>query len=726
MIDATYFKFALRGLETTVLVLLFYMGSCNELVAQGYTLAPNDSLPISIQRLPQSGSPLVFDQPAASFKLSRFSFHTLHSEIPISANPSSLIYTCNGIPVVAGLPLESRKASSFEIHEIGKLQGMYFRLPRNLTGGVRSSQHDGPGALTRDRRLFVFSRSKPENATSKASHGQLYFAKAKKRGFGKRLKFWFCSHRYDYLHPAISADGKTLVFAADLPGGIGGTDLYSSRLFENGWTQPVNLGPNVNTEGDEVYPTLDAKGNLFFSSSGYRSFGGLDIFFAEKEGAKWKEPQHLGSPFNSSQDDFQVVWEKDGVSGYFATNRDSAFGTEIMEFERNVEVELRLEDAETKAPVVAAMVEIRNVEGKVSFVESDSTGVAHYFCRPQTLLELFVNHPQYRGRAVRIGTSETAEGDKLSARLGLAFQKKFVLHGRILNSDHGEMAPSASLYVMDKETEEVLSSKLDSLGNYRIEFPRNRQFTVVFGAEGFISQVVEANTMPPNYSFEKEYDVMLEKGGDVLLFGKVVDQLGGQPLPNVALRIVNNNNQKLGELLESDSVGRFWTVIPKDSVFNCSVIASKTGYFSARLDVDPSESGKKSVFLKMKLAEYGLDKVVKVIQFDYGKSLLAPLSKKDLNEICYFMVENKEAVLEIGAHTDSRGSKSYNQQLSQKRAEEIVQFILEKRAVPRERLRAKGYGESILLNNCDDSRDCTEEGHSENRRAEIKVVKIEE
>jgi outer membrane protein OmpA-like peptidoglycan-associated protein len=130
-------------------------------------------------------------------------------------------------------------------------------------------------------------------------------------------------------HPALSADGKTLYFASDMPGGLGDTDIFYAVLQADGsWGKPVNAGSNINTPGRESFPYVDANGKLFFASDGHGGMGGLDIFSAEGEQGAWGGVRNLGYPINSAGNDYGIMFTEAGENGLLSSNRDSGNGTD--------------------------------------------------------------------------------------------------------------------------------------------------------------------------------------------------------------------------------------------------------------------------------------------------------------------------------------------------------------------------------------------------------------
>lgn len=152
---------------------------------------------------------------------------------------------------------------------------------------------------------------------------KLYIATLKNEKWINIKEFPFNSNKFSCTHPALSQDGNTLYFVSDMPGGKGGKDIYVSKLENNVWSKPENLGHYINTPGDEMFPYVNKKGRLFFSSNGHKGFGGLDIFSAKNKGFKWKV-ENVGIPLNSSKDDFGfTINPRNTREGLISSNRDS-------------------------------------------------------------------------------------------------------------------------------------------------------------------------------------------------------------------------------------------------------------------------------------------------------------------------------------------------------------------------------------------------------------------
>lgn len=138
-------------------------------------------------------------------------------------------------------------------------------------------------------------------------------------------------------HPTLSANRTVLYFVSDMPGGHGGTDIYRTRLIDGDWGPAENLGPVVNTSGNEMFPFVDAREQLYFSSNGHLGLGGLDMFSVQlRPDGSCGQVENLGYPLNSAADDFGIVTDAEGAAGYFSSHRNGEqTGDDIFAFTRD-------------------------------------------------------------------------------------------------------------------------------------------------------------------------------------------------------------------------------------------------------------------------------------------------------------------------------------------------------------------------------------------------------
>ena len=143
-------------------------------------------------------------------------------------------------------------------------------------------------------------------------------------GEGQELKL-FNDSSITVGHPSLNASGDTLYFVSDAPGGYGGKDIYMAILDGSEWTDIQNLGPQINTVDDELYPHFRADGRLYFASKGHPGYGGLDLFYAVHRDSVW-DLFNMGAPFNSQNDDFGITFAGVTEKGFFSSNRGQKRG----------------------------------------------------------------------------------------------------------------------------------------------------------------------------------------------------------------------------------------------------------------------------------------------------------------------------------------------------------------------------------------------------------------
>jgi len=183
---------------------------------------------------------------------------------------------------------------------------------------------------------------------------------------------------YSVGDPYITPDGKTLYFTSDMPGGIGGTDIYCCERTNGSWGQPINLKA-INTPANERTPFIATDGTIYFSTDGDKGMGGLDIFKALPKGSNFGPKQNLGYPINSAQDDFAYVLSAGGSSGYLSSNRTGGVGSDdIYSFTPLNTATYNLEgvvyDKFTRHPIGNSTVTLTRPKGILSKVQTNSAG----------------------------------------------------------------------------------------------------------------------------------------------------------------------------------------------------------------------------------------------------------------------------------------------------------------------------------------------------------------
>ena len=331
----------------------------------------------------------------------------------------------------------------------GEYTEMYFSSSRKdgLSDKIddRTGEHFSDVWFTRINKKGAWSRPivMPEPLNSEGNEGSVFVNKRgtvmyltqckveKKKALGcgiyvskRKGKLWGATQMLQVKldsnttigHPALSDDETVLIFSSDLAGGYGGKDLWMSvKEKRNRWSEPVNLGPLVNTPGDEMFPFLADEGVIYFASNGHVGMGGFDIYkTSEDENGAYILPVNLKSPVNSSFDDFGMIVETGGERGYLTSNRTGGKGgDDIYQFELPALV-LNLKgivtDSKTGAIMTGVKVQLIANDGTSNEVETDNTGKYEFKLMPLTSYEIVVNTEGYLKKSV----NETTVGVELN------------------------------------------------------------------------------------------------------------------------------------------------------------------------------------------------------------------------------------------------------------------------------------------------------------------------
>lgn len=256
-----------------------------------------------------------------------------------------------------------------------------------LKGAVNSVFHEGPITLTKDGNTMYFSRNNyNKDVLGKDEEGisnlKIYKASLIEDEWTNIEELPFNNNTFSNGHPALNNDETKLYFASNMSGGFGGTDIYYVDINSDGsFGTPKNSGNVVNTDKNERFPFINNEGVLFFASDGHPGLGLLDIFgTVSDKNNDIVSVLNLGVPVNSSKDDFSFFMNEDGLSGYFASNRNGGVGSDdIYAYDRipQLKIEGSVKDVTTNEPVPNAIVALLDDNNKqIVHLETDEDG--HY------------------------------------------------------------------------------------------------------------------------------------------------------------------------------------------------------------------------------------------------------------------------------------------------------------------------------------------------------------
>lgn len=232
-----------------------------------------------------------------------------------------------------------RVSMSEDFYGAKKINGQWTKAQR-LTGEINSNMNEGAQNISQDGQWLIFTGC---NFPDSRGSCDLYISWLTPEGWSapENLGNTINTEAWESA-PSLSPDKRDLYFASARLGGYGGKDIYVSHLLPSGrWTEPENLGPEINTIGDESSPFLHADNQtLYFTSTGHLGYGGSDLFMVKKQpDNKWSKPINLGYPINTIEHEGSLVVAADGKTAYYASDRsDSRGGLDLYTFELREEI----------------------------------------------------------------------------------------------------------------------------------------------------------------------------------------------------------------------------------------------------------------------------------------------------------------------------------------------------------------------------------------------------
>ena len=573
-----------------------------------------------------------------------------------------------------------------DLYESVKTLGGY-RVPERLQGKTNQRYNDGTATFVNNDNEMYFTRNNVRGANDKEVMAlKIYSAERDGAEWRNEREFPFNGEDFSTCHPAVSADGLRMYFSSDKPGGYGGMDLYVAFRKEGGWANAVNLGPKVNTSGNEIFPFVDHVERLYFSSNGHPGNGGLDVFVSQKGDIanedSWRVPQPMPTPVNSPEDDFAFVAEANGQTGYLSSNRPGGLGSDdlyawrftgqpVLQLPMAVEDELtgnRIENASIAIfPKGTKLGEwsprqrvVESLEGEMFMIKKDEEELGKmYFTNPKgetvPTLELekeyvvVVEKEGYERTETTVRGSDLNPEDILAIPIGKAVTTA-KLHVDVRKLRTRKKVSGITVNLLNQCTGETETFTSDDEGMVDAELDCKCAYTLASGSTS-------------HQPFSKELRPDCAKATDLKTEIELTDLPKPAPTPVVETHALGNAPLEIGQSFTLENV-----------------------------------------------------------YYDYDKASIRPDAAIDLDKVVSAMQQYPTLVIELSSHTDARGSDSYNLSLSQRRAEAAVAYILSKGA-DASRIVAKGYGETQLINECGNGARCPDLAHQQNRRTEVRILK---
>jgi outer membrane protein OmpA-like peptidoglycan-associated protein len=572
--------------------------------------------------------------------------------------------------------------SSMSILRSGRNAEGELMAPQPFAKELSTLYHQGPVCFDRTAETVYFSSNVVENGKEKAARDgstkmRLYSSVKYGETWSAPKALPFNNGEFDDQHPAISIDGDKLFFSSNRPGGLGGMDIYVSYRVGDSWSEPVNLGSGVNTTGHDAFPFIHADNTLMFASTAQEGgLGGFDLYYVIPEGNEWTKPINMGAPFNTSGDDFGLIVDLNKINGYFNSNGSGGKGgDEIFSFrteggnlddyllqnkrvpDRELDVKITVTDKATSAPLADAAVQLID-ESATNIIGRDDAGNL-------------------------IGIQQVNGQDVI----------------RTMPADQG------------------INGSTDSKGRFSADL-KPGTYVVIVARKGYQSKQLRLPINKPGNEITVALEKIAAQAGKVQWNASVFNYVTNAPMTATTLVLTNPATGQTDTVF-TDAGGLTDYYLNRNTRYQVQII--QAGRMLGTTEI--STEGGESMIQNISVAPLLPGTVIELpnIYYNFNDATLRPDSRKDLNLVTALMQQHPGITVEMASHTDSRGSEKYNRELSQRRAEGVVNYLVST-GINRQRLQPVGYGESQPRNSCQDGVPCTEQEHSRNRRTEIRII----
>jgi len=580
--------------------------------------------------------------------------------------------------------------------------------PEKFSKDLNSKFHEAGVTFANDYKEIYFSRNNIlDGKIGKDDEGviRLKIFSSTSEGDGKWSDLEglpFNSDEYSVAHPALNADGTKLFFSSDMPGGFGEFDLYVSEKENGRWGPPMNLGPTVNTEGKEVFPSYDDNtGRLYFASDGLVGLGGYDIHYSKgMENGEWTDPVNLGYPMNTISDDFSIVWNEAGTCGYFASDRQGGVGRDdIYSFKKvATPVEVLVYDATTDLPIEGATV---NLACNGETMTTDMDGKIFLDLKPNECCNFTASYEDYDDNSLEGCADVGAGADAIMVKIPLTPSLMFEYEGIVYDQYTSVIIDEALITITNDCDGEEMTALTDLEGKFKVMLEKDCCYTI------------KAAKTPEYLADVKENICTRDKTESEQMNGAfyLKPTGGGSDDPEVPQGPATDHTY-LDHLTDNWLDMNTGLIVdgtyPDGRIYERGVLVQDLpGSNLPRGGGTGTPDGTGTYLVH--------------IYYDFDRSYIRDDAEPELQKLLKVLTDNSQYVVEIGSHTDTRGKDGYNKKLSQRRAESVVKWLV-KNGIDRDRLVPRGYGESRNVNDCDNNVPCSEREHQLNRRTEFRVI----
>ncbi len=414
---------------------------------------------------------------------------------------------------------------------------------RPLPGNVNTRYHEGPATASASGDVIWFTRNnyykgKAQKSQRGISRLSIFKATQQTGRWTGIEQFIYNNSEVSTGHPALSPDGKSLYFVSDMPGGLGGTDIYVCRDKGGKWGEPQNLGPAVNTPYNEVFPFISSDGTLYFSSIGHPGLGGLDVFAAKPgEKGEFKGALNVGAPINSPKDDMGFMIDANNRKGYFSSDREGGKGDDdLYAFEMFGALEERymvlgtVIDQVDDIPLLDAEVQLLDMDGKVlETTRTDPRGEYAFPVEKDKQYKLIAKYPgRYEGQR-HFSTEDIEQQQILSRDIPLTDDAGIWLRGVAQEKGSIGFLADMSVSIVNMSSFHSEEKHTNESGDFAFRIQANEDFELHFEKPGYFARSFALSTAGMDtgiIDLNEQYDLSFEP----IMIGRPI-ALGFRPTP---------------------------------------------------------------------------------------------------------------------------------------------------------------------------------------------------
>lgn len=397
-----------------------------------------------------------------------------------------------------------------------KVSGDSISMPTSFSAKLNSIYHDGPLSFSANNSEVYFTRNNfyaykvPKSGEDGVNNLKILYAKKISTGWSDVQELPFNSNSFSTGHPSISTTGDTLYFTSDRPGGLGNSDIYYVTRTANGWSEPVNMGAQINTEGDEMFPFIDAQGLLYFSSNGRLGLGGLDIFISKKDYDGNYVVKNLGAPINSSSDDFSFFLNRSGNQGFIASNRDGGVGDDdvygfnvVTPISFNTKIILKgtVSEIVTQKPLLGSIITVLNPKGDtLTVINTKETNEFQFEVKPNEKLVLISSNETFFDKTTHLDVASVKPVAGV-VTLPIVLENRPVelfwgLTGTVYLLPTNEVITKVEVSITPKNGGAERLLYTDSLnGGFKTKLAKDTEYDIVFHKKAFFTKRITFSTV---------------------------------------------------------------------------------------------------------------------------------------------------------------------------------------------------------------------------------------